>query len=101
MTTQAQLVELAMKRQDNPGVRALLLSLTEAKTQLQLAKTQLNAAGQAVDYALAGEPDFSIPLDSSHIVVSAAKMSAAMTRMASDYINLATVLQALGEDISY
>lgn len=44
---------------------------------------------------------FSIHMDNSALVLPAAKLSASLTRMASDYFTLATVLQSLGEEIIY
>ena len=101
MTTQTQLLGLAKKRVSNPAVSALLTSIQEAQSQVASASMTLRASADAVDNALKGEAGFSIALDNSHIVVAAAKMSAALTRIASDYFTLATVLQAAGEDVSY
>ena len=101
MTTQAELIKLAEKHKSNPAISALLLSLQEARMMVQPSIQAMQGSANVVDLALKGEPDFSIPLDNSHIVVQAAKLSASLTRMASDFFTLATVLQALGEDVSY
>ena len=101
MTTQAQLLDIAQKHVDNPTVRTLLASLAEAR---YLAQFNLDQASSLVDIrrrALAGQEGFTVPLDSSDLVTAAAKASAALTRMAYDYLTLASALTSLGEDINY
>lgn len=101
MTTQAQLIELAEAHRYDAGVRALLLSIAEARMQVGPSLRALRAAADATDYALKGEDGFRIGIDNVHIVAAAATMSAALTRMAADYSSLASVLEARGVDITY
>lgn len=50
---------------------------------------------------MAGEAGFTVTLDNTEFVKAAAATAAALTRMAGDYMTLACVLQALGEDVNY
>tara|TARA_B100001105_G_scaffold77022_1_gene60910 strand:- start:4179 stop:4490 length:312 start_codon:yes stop_codon:yes gene_type:complete len=100
-TTQAQLLELAKKHAENPVVTALRTSLLESKNIAAAAHQGLEGHLEAQRHAIAGVPGFSVTIDNSDFVATAAKASAALSRMAGDYLTLACVLQALGEDISY
>jgi len=99
--TQAQLFALSEKYVENPGVSALRTSLLEAKTIALAAHQGVEAHLGVQRRALAGEPGFSVALDNSEFVATAAKAAAAMSRMAGDFMTLACVLQQLGEEVHY
>lgn len=100
-TTQAELLELADKHQNNVTVRNLCVSLKELRTGVQTAHAQMEAYVATQRRALAGDDGFSVSLDNSHLMTAAAKACAALTSMSHIYMVLASALTELGENISY
>ncbi len=101
MTTQAELLHLAKKHDDNCAVRALVLSIAEG----QALTTQKHAAIEALigvqKQALAGASGFRVVRDNSQLVAEAATAAAALTCIARDFTSLATILESLGENVCY
>lgn len=100
-TTQAELETLASKHPGNAAVRALLTSLIEAKARVAGAHVEVEAMIANQKRAIEGQEDFSVMLDNTDFVGSAAKAASALSTMSAHYLNLATILQSLGEDIVY
>ena len=99
---QYEVVELAqMKYGENPLVSPLLVTLMEARA----IASQNDVAGYSTAMLEVlrkpSEAGRSIPLSNSDLVTSAAKMASALDLYARTVLNLACVLQALGEDFSY
>lgn len=101
MTTQTQLLQLAEKHKGSPAIDAILLALMEDKVQAGLQLRLLQSQSEIMQKAVNGEPGYRVVNDYSDIVTAVARASTAASRMASSYLTLATVLQSLGEDISY
>lgn len=103
MTTQSEILEIAQRRApENPALQTLLTSIQEArgvcKINAEICRGRLGIFDAALDD---GRPDYSVCLDNSDFVGMAAALSAGLTRMASDFANLATILQSMGEEIQY
>ncbi len=101
MTKQHELIALGEKHNANPGVAAVLLSITEAqaiaKGNLGIVKT----ASETLALAAAFVPGYGVSPDHSDFVANAAKAAAALSVLNANCLTLATLLQALGEPISY
>lgn len=101
MNAQAKLLEVAGKHQSNPAVQALLLSINESQQQATSCLSILQRSAETYQHVVALEDGYRVPLDSSEMVTYAAKAHAAMTSMSVSFMNLASVLSALGEQIDY
>lgn len=101
MTTQAELLQLAEKHKDNPAVRILLTSLTQAQDQaIQRLKATISMAG-TLEKGVQLHPGYAVSNDPSSFVATAAQASAAIAGMSADLMSLACLLENLGEQISY
>jgi hypothetical protein len=98
--TQADLKRMAQGHQENAAVAAILTSLMESEQIAKQGLAYLEARTGVVRAAIAGEPGFTVSLDQSDLVTNSHKMAAALERIASNYMTLASVLQALGEDVA-
>ncbi len=102
--TQYQVIELAKaKHADNPLVSALLATLLEARCAVEQHQPMLASYSTAMLELLRdpSQPGRSIPHANTDLVTSAAKMASALDLYARTVMNLACVLQGLGEDIVY
>lgn len=100
MTTQAELLQLAEKYADNPAVKVLITSIKEATTQLKLNLKSAKLRIEIFEDALEKE-DQDITGDFSHYAAYSSRIMGGVTRLTSDYMNLACILEMLGEKISY
>jgi hypothetical protein len=101
--SQHEVVELAQKYKDNPGVATLLSTLTEARC---LAERHLSSASGYATATLEvlrnpAQAGRSIPYSSADTVTDAAKAASALDLYARTVINLACVLESLGEEVIY
>ena len=100
-TSQAELMALAQKHTDNPGVRALLLSINEAQGQAKMHLGTTGAASATLARAAQFEEGFWVGVDHADFVATAAKASAALSRISTLLVTLASLLSALGETVTY
>ncbi|MFK4706217.1 hypothetical protein ABIC83_003056 [Roseateles asaccharophilus] len=100
-TTQAELETLAAKHLGKAGVRAMLTSLMEAKAKVAGAHVEIESMVAIQKRAIAGDQGFSVMLDNTDFVASAAKAAAALSTMSTTYMNLAVILNSLGENVVY
>lgn len=101
MNIQAQLLELAEKHESNPGVSALVKTIQE---NLATVLVRLSAVRSSCDYYEKGArltKFYGIPRDGVNLVQNAALVSSSMSVIFSACLDLATVLEALGEDVSF
>ena len=100
-TSQEEIIRLAVKHKDNPAISVLLTSFNESKAAAiqssHYLDSRIGVALNSIDF----KHDFSIPLDNKDIVIEAHKLASAMSSMNMTLMNLACVLQSLGEDIVY
>lgn len=98
--TQSDLRAMAEKhRGTNVAVSAILTSLLECEIQAKQHLGAVRGYVGIVEKAVEGEPDYRVMLDQSDLVTSAAKAATALSRIAADYMTLATILQGLGENV--
>ena len=101
MTTQREILALGKKHESQAAVRVLLGSIAESQVAVKQALGTVRAMTETLERASMAEEGFSLSPDHSDLVAQAAKASAGMAKIYQDMFNLACVLQALGEDISY
>ena len=102
MTKQAELVAIAARhRETTPAVQTLLGLLVEKKMIAEEHLSAVNGTAARFKQALALEDGHRVSHDASGLVTHAAQAAAAISTMASLYTALASVLQGLGEDITY
>lgn len=101
MTTQADLLEIAKRHEANPGVKALLSAISEARAHAVMNKGALDHQLKVVGNLLASDSTGNIPIDNSDISTLASGLSVALSKISHDFFTLACVLQVLGEEIDY
>lgn len=100
-TTQAELMELAQKHLDVASVQALLLSIHEAQAQAQSSLLATKSSSASLLEAARLAEGYRVGPDHSDFVATAAKATAALARMSTLLLTLASCLNSLGEDVSY
>ena len=101
MTTQAELLELAKKYRNNSGIRLILLSLSEARQEAEKNIELISPRLESFKLGIHAENGHGVHRNQSEFVMASYKLAASMEHMASDFFNLATILEGLGEEISY
>lgn len=100
-TTQAEIIALAEKHKSNPAISALLASFSESKTTATNTANYLNTRIDVAINSINFKHNFRIPLNNEDFVTEAHKLACEMTIMNKTILNLACILQSLGEDIVY
>jgi len=101
MTTQSDLLQISKKHMDNGAVQVLLSSIGEGRLIAASAHASALALIEGQRRAIAGDEGFHVMHDNTGLVEAAAKAASALSRVASDFSNLAAILQAQGEEINY
>lgn len=104
MTTQADLIALANKHIDNPGVKVLLTSIKDAQMQAQSRLQSSRLCNANLLAAVSLNPNSASHVSNTmanELAAYAAQAAAYMHIMSSDLMNLACLLEKLGEEISY
>lgn len=101
MTTQKQLMELAQKHTDHVGVRALLPSIHQANGEALQYLTMLNSSSETLQKGVSREDGYAVMRDNSALMMHAFKASSALDRVAAYYVDLAVVLELIGEKVEY
>lgn len=101
LTNQFQLMEAAEKYKDsNAGVRILLASINEAKNSAIQSKNMLTMLMNRTEQQLFN-PAWHISYDQSEIVANAHRLSQSMHRASCALVDLACLLETLGEHVEY
>lgn len=96
-TDQLELLQLAEKHKDNPCVSVLVLSIRENHS---LATAALSNLQRECNLMVSRVGEGSVP-SSSDLTDYAILANTHMCMLSHQFLNLATVLQKLGEEISY
>jgi hypothetical protein len=100
-TTQAELMALAQKHRDTIGVRALLLSISEARDIARHTLAVMGQDSEVMQKAVEFEEGYWVGIDHSRMVATTANASAALTNISILLKTLASTLSSLGEEVSY
>jgi hypothetical protein len=101
MTTQAELLTIASWHDKDTTVQAIVTAIKEAQGEAACAHQTTSIYLNTMSKALAGHEGFQVPLSGSDIAHSAIKLSAAISKLGSNYMTLACALSGLGESIDY
>ena len=102
MTTQAELLKLAMKKKDEyPAISTVLVSIAEHQAQARMSLGALSGISATRLIGVNIQEGFSVTLDNTDIIQAAAQASASMTCIASHFMTLACLLTQIGVEHSY
>lgn len=100
-TTQSHLLQIAKKHEDNRAVKAIVSSLTDAQAQAKIYLRSLQLTTESLTKAANLEEGHRVSWSHPDMVTNAANANAALAKMSTLFVTLASVLVSLGEDVTY
>jgi len=97
--TAKDLLDISVKHESNLAVAVTLVAIREAQSQQDLAFNNLKVQLQMIELAAAHNGTYTS--DSNDLVFAAAAHRAATAKLNSNFMNLACILQKLGETVNY